>query len=226
MAAGDDRLRHRPFPHDDLRESPGPVRQLAESPPHSSPQSAPEHHYAAHRGQCRHVDRPGRVRPYRFARDAEADARPLRHGGAEQPGVVQAAKQGHGWTDPLSIIFARGADQDTAIEQEVLRAIGENESDAQYLDVRFEPRTQVEPLQAADVAVYDMCKEVARILGHHQRERRKLMARLEERDKHWGYMDEEELTRFMEKNAHLLAGPLPEKRRQLEPQVLDRARHD
>jgi hypothetical protein len=112
-----------------------------------------------------------------------------------------------GWTDPLSIIFARGADQDTAIEQEVLRAIRENESDAQYLDVRFEPRTQVEPLQAADVAVYDMCKEVARILGHHQRERRKLMARLEERYKHWGYMDEEELTRFMEKNAHLLAGP-------------------
>jgi hypothetical protein len=112
-----------------------------------------------------------------------------------------------GWTDPLSIIFARGADQDTAIEQEVLRAIRENENDAQYLDVRFEPRTQVEPLQAADIAVYDMSKEVARILGHHQRERRKLMARVEERYKHWGYMDEEELTRFMEKNAHLLAEP-------------------
>jgi len=112
-----------------------------------------------------------------------------------------------GWTDPLSIVFAKGADQDSAIEQEVLRAIRENESDGQYLDVRFEAKTQVEPLQAADIAVYEMCKEMARILGYHERERRKLMSRVEERYKHWGYMDDEELTRFMEKNAHLLTGP-------------------
>jgi hypothetical protein len=101
-------------------------------------------------------------------------------------------------------VFAFGADRSGAIEQETLKAISENEQESRYLSVTFERRTQIPPLQAADIAVYDMAKEVARILGHHRRGKRRLMNRLQERYRYWGYMDEEELNGFMSRNGRLL----------------------
>jgi hypothetical protein len=79
-------------------------------------------------------------------------------------------------SEPIEIVFAFGADQES-----------------KYFSVRFERQTHLPPLQAADVVVYDMVKEIARILGHHTRGRRRLMKRLDERYKYWGYLDEDEL---------------------------------
>ena len=41
-------------------------------------------------------------------------------------------------------------------------------------------------------------------LGHHTRGRRRSMKRLDERYKYWGYMDEDELNRFMALNKNVL----------------------
>jgi len=106
-------------------------------------------------------------------------------------------------TEPIEIVFAFGADQAGAIEKETVAAIRDNDQDSQYLSVHFERQTQLPQLQAADIIVYDMVKEIARILGHHSRGRRRLMKRLDERYKYWGYMDEDELNRFMARNGHL-----------------------
>ncbi|HSL22954.1 MAG TPA: DUF3800 domain-containing protein [Vicinamibacterales bacterium] len=108
------------------------------------------------------------------------------------------------WTDAIQVVFDFGADEAGTIEQETLRVINDNPDESRYLDVRFERKRHVSRLQAADIAAYDMCKEVARVLGHHGRKQRKLMERFRERYLYWNYMDEEELTRFVERNAHLV----------------------
>jgi hypothetical protein len=107
--------------------------------------------------------------------------------------------------EPIALVFAYGADQAGLIERETMTVIRASQDESRYIDVSFERRTSIPPLQAADIVAYDMCKEVARILGHHKRAPRRLLDRFEERYKHWGYMDEEELNRFMQRNAQLLA---------------------
>jgi hypothetical protein len=108
------------------------------------------------------------------------------------------------WHDAIQVVFDFGADEAGVIEQETLRVLKDNPEESRYLDVRFERKRHVSRLQAADIAAYDMCKEVARVLGHHGRRQRKLMERFRERYLYWGYMDEEELTRFVERNLHVL----------------------
>ena len=110
-------------------------------------------------------------------------------------------------TEPMSITFDFGADQAGAIERETVRVITESEDESRYFSVRFERERHTAPMQAADIAVYDMRKEVARILGHHERQKRALMGRLNERYLYWGYMDEDELTRFVARNAERFAEP-------------------
>jgi hypothetical protein len=108
-------------------------------------------------------------------------------------------------TEPMSITFDYGADQAGAIERETIRVITDNENESRYFSVRFERERHTPPMQAADIAVYDMRKEVARLLGHHQRQKRVLMNRLSERYLYWGYMDEDELRQFVSRNADRLA---------------------
>src|SRR5438132_12009906 len=79
-----------------------------------------------------------------------------------------------------------------AIEQDVLRAIEENADDARHLSARWERQSHQPPLQAADIVVYNMWKELTRILGFTDRpQRAKILARLREKYRNWGYMDEE-----------------------------------
>ena len=62
------------------------------------------------------------------------------------------------------------------------------------------------PLQAADIVVYNMWKELTRVMGFGDRpQRTKILNRIWERHRHWGYMDEEEIDRFVNRNMHLVS---------------------
>jgi len=66
-----------------------------------------------------------------------------------------------------------------AIEEDVRRALRENDDDRRYLSVGWERQSQRPPLQAADIVVYNMWKELTRILGFSDRPRRtKILNRL------------------------------------------------
>jgi hypothetical protein len=135
-----------------------------------------------------------------YGRLFNAEASKAVHGpyGLAVKGCLASLKSFHRGTkltEPLHVVFAFGADGAKVVEQDSLAAIAMNDDDRKYLSVRFEENTRIPALQAADIVAYDFAKEVARILGHHQRPERKLVERLKERFRYWAYMDEEELTK-------------------------------
>lgn len=110
-----------------------------------------------------------------------------------------------GWDEPIEVVFdwRQGSG---VIEQDVHRAIRENDDDGKYISVNWERQNHRPPLQAADIVVYNMWKELTRIMGFSDRpQRTKILNRISEKHRNWGYMDEEEIDRFVKKNMHLVS---------------------
>jgi hypothetical protein len=56
--------------------------------------------------------------------------------------------------EPIALVFAYGANQAGLIERKTIAVINASEDESRYLDVSFERRTSIPPLQAADIVAY------------------------------------------------------------------------